>query len=331
MELVELGRNDPCPCGSGRKYKKCCLGARDAAIAGNADDLDVAALVDRAIETDDWSAVHALVDVAMEIFEAGGPLEHVRFHDDLFDAYGELEAEPARLCTAGWLAMFEREVAYVLTRHELEPAVRDALRMAAHLVRRFGAMSPIVEELAAVHADEADERSQRLLAAPASHGLGPDDMRAAGPRFEAWVERTRPPVLSFAQWFALRMTPEAALGDLWMSSVARRVCETCLDELDDASLDEPACWLGRAATTMRREAAPVADLLTHATPLRSPTAEEQRVYDALLGRQPFEDDVEHALLDLVRATEVRGDFADAALLRETLRLVQHRLRDRPRR
>jgi len=22
-----FGRNDPCPCGSGRKYKRCCLGA----------------------------------------------------------------------------------------------------------------------------------------------------------------------------------------------------------------------------------------------------------------------------------------------------------------
>jgi uncharacterized protein len=26
----DVGRNDPCPCGSGLKYKKCCLG-RDAA------------------------------------------------------------------------------------------------------------------------------------------------------------------------------------------------------------------------------------------------------------------------------------------------------------
>jgi uncharacterized protein len=25
---VKIGRNDPCPCGSGRKYKKCCLGKR---------------------------------------------------------------------------------------------------------------------------------------------------------------------------------------------------------------------------------------------------------------------------------------------------------------
>ncbi|MBK3517601.1 SEC-C domain-containing protein [Carboxylicivirga sp. N1Y132] len=22
---VKTGRNDPCPCGSGKKYKKCCL------------------------------------------------------------------------------------------------------------------------------------------------------------------------------------------------------------------------------------------------------------------------------------------------------------------
>ena len=26
MLVVELSRNDPCPCGSGNKYKKCCLG-----------------------------------------------------------------------------------------------------------------------------------------------------------------------------------------------------------------------------------------------------------------------------------------------------------------
>jgi uncharacterized protein YecA (UPF0149 family) len=23
---LKVGRNDPCPCGSGKKYKKCCLG-----------------------------------------------------------------------------------------------------------------------------------------------------------------------------------------------------------------------------------------------------------------------------------------------------------------
>ena len=29
----KIGRNDPCPCGSGKKYKKCC-GANNASSAG---------------------------------------------------------------------------------------------------------------------------------------------------------------------------------------------------------------------------------------------------------------------------------------------------------
>jgi len=27
-ESARIGRNDPCPCGSGKKYKKCCLGKK---------------------------------------------------------------------------------------------------------------------------------------------------------------------------------------------------------------------------------------------------------------------------------------------------------------
>jgi hypothetical protein len=26
LRVIKIGRNDPCPCGSGSKYKKCCLG-----------------------------------------------------------------------------------------------------------------------------------------------------------------------------------------------------------------------------------------------------------------------------------------------------------------
>ncbi len=35
--MRSVGRNNPCPCGSGKKYKKCCLGKVDkkgSAIAG---------------------------------------------------------------------------------------------------------------------------------------------------------------------------------------------------------------------------------------------------------------------------------------------------------
>ena len=30
---MSTGRNEPCPCGSGRKYKRCCLAAEEAATA----------------------------------------------------------------------------------------------------------------------------------------------------------------------------------------------------------------------------------------------------------------------------------------------------------
>lgn len=28
----KIGRNEPCPCGSGKKYKHCCLGSKSVAI-----------------------------------------------------------------------------------------------------------------------------------------------------------------------------------------------------------------------------------------------------------------------------------------------------------
>jgi SEC-C motif len=31
--MKDVGRNDPCPCGSGKKFKKCCLGKESAAGA----------------------------------------------------------------------------------------------------------------------------------------------------------------------------------------------------------------------------------------------------------------------------------------------------------
>jgi uncharacterized protein YecA (UPF0149 family) len=30
-DFENVGRNDPCPCGSGKKYKRCCAGVRPAA------------------------------------------------------------------------------------------------------------------------------------------------------------------------------------------------------------------------------------------------------------------------------------------------------------
>ena len=46
--MEKIGRNDPCPCGSGQKYKKCCLAkdetARNADLAAKAAAATAAAL-----------------------------------------------------------------------------------------------------------------------------------------------------------------------------------------------------------------------------------------------------------------------------------------------
>lgn len=43
--MLTVNRNDPCPCGSGKKYKKCCLPKLDGekAIARQMDDREWAA------------------------------------------------------------------------------------------------------------------------------------------------------------------------------------------------------------------------------------------------------------------------------------------------
>jgi len=39
LKPVKVGRNDPCPCGSGLKYKKCCVGKEDAVLPPNLEAL----------------------------------------------------------------------------------------------------------------------------------------------------------------------------------------------------------------------------------------------------------------------------------------------------
>ena len=62
---MKPGRNDPCPCGSGKKYKHCCLNAVSALAAAPADLT--------------WHRLRALLDgyatkMLRFIAEAYGPL-----------------------------------------------------------------------------------------------------------------------------------------------------------------------------------------------------------------------------------------------------------------
>ena len=318
MQLVEIGRNEPCPCGSGRKYKKCCLAARTAATEV---DPAMAAAVDRAIEDDDWDALHDCVDAGMAVFERGAPLEHVRFPQDQIRSRNPDRSEMAKMCTAGWLRRCELEIAHVLDRFALGAAQRDGLRLAVYLLRRFGALSPTVEEVAKLQVAEQVQRVRRFADAVSSRALTMEEVMTGMDGLLDWIERVRPQVLSFAEWFALRIATEEQIHARWLSGISMRVCEVCLDRLEGRSGEDPRAWLLLAASTLFVDRSPIARVLAELTSPRPATETERMILAGLEGTRPTEG-LRGLVHRIVRETEGRSDFADAALLRATIQDVQ---------
>jgi hypothetical protein len=322
MQLVDVGRNEPCPCGSGRKYKKCCLAARAAATAV---DPAIAAAVDRALEDDDWEALHDRVDAGMAVFERGAPLEHVRFPQDQIRSRNPDRAEMANMCTAGWLRRCELEIAHVLDRFELDAEQRDGLRLAVYLLRRFGTVSPIVEEVARLQVAEQVQRVRRFAEAVSARGLTTEQVVAGLDGLVDWIDRARPSVLSFADWFALRMATDEQVYGRWLSGISMRVCEACLDELEGGSVEDPSfdpqAWLLLAAATLFVDRSPLACVLAEVTAPRQVT-ETERVLHAAIQRKDQSEELRGIVHRIVRETEGRGDFAGAALLRATIQELQ---------
>jgi protein O-GlcNAc transferase len=60
--MAKLGRNDPCPCGSGKKYKKCCLPLHEES---RAKEREAAAL------TPDYTDLDDLSNSVVDLIEAG--------------------------------------------------------------------------------------------------------------------------------------------------------------------------------------------------------------------------------------------------------------------
>lgn len=91
----KVGRNSPCPCGSGRKYKRCCL-AEDEAVERSrparapAPSLEV-------------QLVHEIVELADE--------EHFGWRDPLPPSWHELAEQPEGIQLLMPLLAFQREVA----------------------------------------------------------------------------------------------------------------------------------------------------------------------------------------------------------------------------
>jgi hypothetical protein len=318
MQLVDVGRNEPCPCGSGRKYKKCCLAVRDAATAV---DPAMAAAVDRAIEQDDWDPLHDRIDAAMAVFERGAPLEHVRFPQDQIRSRNPDRAELASLCTAGWLRRCELEIAHVLGRFELDAEQRDGLRLAAYLLRRFGAVSPTVEQVARLQVAEQVQRVRRFAEAISARGLTTEQVMAGMDGLLDWIERARPTVLSFAEWFALRSAADETLHGRWRSGISMRVCEACLDRLEDGSVEEPQAWLLLAAATLFVDRSLLARVLAEATSPR-PVTETERTLHAAIESKDRSEELRGIVHRILRETEARGGFGDAALLRAIIQDLQ---------
>jgi hypothetical protein len=324
MQLVDVGRNEPCPCGSGRKYKKCCLGARDLLVAVTSSDLDVAALVDRAIEDDEWEAVHEVFDQGFELFEPAAPLEHLRFREDQIRSLTPSVAELAKLWTSGWQRRCEQEIGFVLEHVDLEQGERDGLRMAVHLLRRFGARSPLVESLAELQAAERSVRARKFGDTVSKLGLTMDDVEDGWMELFTWIKRERPPILHFADWFSLRATPEEnEVENLWLSNISVRVCDTALCLLERPNPRDPREYVQLAAITLQGEVPQLGLVLPQTTPPRVANADEQMVYEALVAQRP--DDRLHGSIDrIAEATASRGDYAGAAMLRETMQRVRRR-------
>jgi hypothetical protein len=319
VQLVDTGRNDPCPCGSGRKYKKCCLADRDAAL-GTSEWNELAALVDAAIDSDDWSAVHQLVDFAMPLFEAGEPLEHVRFCDNDISVLEPHALDFPKLCSSGWLARCDLEMVRVLAHVELDSEERDGLRMALYLLRRLGAGSPIVEELASMQVDEVIARRRRFADTVSARGLDVGALKAANPGIEVWLRTARPQILPFADWFAMRLAGDDVANDLWAFGVARRACEACLQRLPHVPADAAPSWSALAGLAL--VAAPVGygRILALETAPYECTPDEDAVYQAIVNADY--PTVHDRIPAIIRASEARGDYAGAAVLREMSRFLQ---------
>ncbi len=80
MKLSKIGRNERCPCGSGKKYKRCCLN-RDPLADAASEDLQVIADL---VESRDDVLGEELLFHLRDLLKPGGLLENLRYNDVRF-------------------------------------------------------------------------------------------------------------------------------------------------------------------------------------------------------------------------------------------------------
>ena len=317
---VDIGRNQPCPCGSGRKFKKCCADAPDRALQVAPGELDAAALINRVVQEDDWALLDPHVDTIVGMIAPGQPLEHLRFPDDALATFG---ANPEPLCRDKWLVVAERELIWAIEHVELGPFERDALRVAIQLDRRFGARSPIIEELASLQLSESQLRARQVADAMSRAGLPAGS--TSPHQLLAWLG-SGPALLPFVDWLALTLARyDDMLLAAWYGGIARRLCDTCLDLAASPLGDRLRLTFLALVTIHPTLSADIAPIVARHARLLDPSLDEQRAYDLLSRRRDGTDQEFASCMQQVAANiHAHGSYAHAALLRsiETRELGQ---------
>jgi tetratricopeptide (TPR) repeat protein len=90
--MAKIGRNDPCPCGSGHKYKRCCLPRDEAAAA--AERAAAPALDRETVAPVEWvsddDGLDAASNIVIDLIDAGRLDDAERAAQDLLERYPEV-------------------------------------------------------------------------------------------------------------------------------------------------------------------------------------------------------------------------------------------------
>ncbi len=94
--MAKIGRNDPCPCGGGQKYKRCCLPRDEAAAAERAParEREPAAAT---FTTEDDDGLDQASNVVIDLIDAGRLDEAEQAAHDLLERYPEVHDGLERL------------------------------------------------------------------------------------------------------------------------------------------------------------------------------------------------------------------------------------------
>jgi uncharacterized protein YecA (UPF0149 family) len=90
--MKKYGRNEPCPCGSGKKYKKCCLLTHKAPVGGTlvyTDLDDLSNQVPNLIDQKEYAEAEAVCEKLMEQYPE--QIDGLHRYAEMYEARGELQ------------------------------------------------------------------------------------------------------------------------------------------------------------------------------------------------------------------------------------------------